>query len=76
VWNIGTAGTVPARLAAVAKGSSPRSSLERTAARVERRLKEIEDLARANRRELDVQFRRISAIQAQLDRLTAAIEKD
>jgi hypothetical protein len=70
------AGTVSARFAGVAKGASPRSTLERTAAKVERRLKEIEDLARANRRELDIQFRRISAIQEQLDRLRSAIARD
>jgi hypothetical protein len=70
-----TAGTVSAQFGGVAKETSPRSALEKTAARVERRLKEIEDLARANRRELDIQFRRISAIQEQLDRLSAAIGK-
>jgi len=70
-----TAGTVSARFEGVAKETSPRSALEKTAARVERRLKEIEDIARANRRELDIQFRRISAIQEQLDRLSVAIGK-
>jgi hypothetical protein len=33
------------------------------------RLSEIEDVARANRRELDLQFRRIAEMQAEIDRL-------
>jgi hypothetical protein len=33
------------------------------------RLTELEDLARANRRELDLQFRRMADMQAQIDQL-------
>jgi hypothetical protein len=34
-----------------------------------RRLRDVEEMARANRRELELQFRRIADIQAELDRL-------
>jgi hypothetical protein len=35
----------------------------------ERRLAEAEDMARANRRELELQFRRMAEMQVQIDRL-------
>jgi len=34
-----------------------------------KRLSEVEELARANRRELDLQFRRIAAMQVEIDTL-------
>jgi hypothetical protein len=34
-----------------------------------RRLAEVEELARANRRELDLQFRRIADMQVEIDKL-------
>jgi predicted phage gp36 major capsid-like protein len=36
---------------------------------IARRLAEVEEIARANRRELELQFRRMAEIQAQLDHL-------
>jgi hypothetical protein len=41
----------------------------RRAEDLERRLAEVEDLARANRRELHLQFQRMAHMQADLDRL-------
>ncbi len=38
-----------------------------------RRLREVEEMARANRRELELQFRRIADMQAELDRLRIAL---
>lgn len=35
-----------------------------------RRLAEVEELARANRRELELQFRRIADMQVEIDRLS------
>jgi hypothetical protein len=36
---------------------------------LKRRLSDVEELAHANRRELDLQFKRIADMQAQIDRL-------
>ena len=51
------------------RGSDRRGAPNRRAADLERRLAEMEDLARANRRELGLQFTRIAQIQADLDAL-------
>lgn len=50
------------------RGAERRSGT-RLAADLERRLAETEELARANRRELDLQFQRIAQMQADLDML-------
>jgi hypothetical protein len=49
-----------------------RGPVIRRADDLDRRLTELEDLARANRRELELQFRRIAQIQVDLDSLLKA----
>jgi hypothetical protein len=49
-----------------------RGSVIRRADDLDRRLSELEDLARANQRELELQFRRIAQIQVDLDSLLKA----
>ena len=48
-----------------------RSSLEKTAEKLERRFTEVESLARENKRILELQFKRMAAMQVDLDRLLA-----
>jgi hypothetical protein len=55
----------------VLKRPDIRSSLEKTAEKLDRRFSELEALARDNRRILDLQFQRIAAMQVDLDRLLA-----
>ena len=54
-------------------GNRPRMGDRRKGSRraedLERRLAEVEDIARANRRELHLQFQRMAHMQADLDRL-------
>jgi hypothetical protein len=69
-------GTDSAAVVAMAKRPDVQSALEKTTARLERRLTEIETLARDNRRILDVQFTRIAAIQADLDRVISHLKRD
>ena len=52
--------------------SDRRAPANRRAADLERRLAEMEDIVRANRRELGLQFTRIAQIQADLDALLKA----
>jgi hypothetical protein len=52
------------RSAAAAHGNQSRRDAE-----IRKRLSEVEELARANRRELDLQFRRIAAMQVEIDAL-------
>jgi hypothetical protein len=52
-----------------------RSSLEKTAEKLERRFSELEALARENRRIIDLQFKRIAAMQVDLDRLLAYMKR-
>ena len=57
-------------------GDRPRVGDRRKGSRraedLERRLAEVEDIARANRRELHLQFQRMAHMQADLDRLMKA----
>jgi hypothetical protein len=46
----------------------PRRVRSRRDADILRRLTEVEDVARTNRRELELQFRRIADMQAELDK--------
>jgi hypothetical protein len=48
----------------------------RREADIRRRLSAVEDLARANRRELEVQFRRIASMQVEIDALKKANTHD
>ena len=56
-----------------ARQSKERRASLRREADVERRLGDVEDLAKANRRELDLQFRRMADLQAELDKLLRKI---
>ena len=49
--------------------SGERRAELRRAEDIVRRLTEVEELARANRRELELQFRRIADMQAEIDAL-------
>jgi hypothetical protein len=49
--------------------SNRRATLRRHHDDVLRRLEEVEELARANRRELELQFRRMAEMQVDLDKL-------
>ena len=52
------------------KAPNERRVVLRREADIMRRLTEVEELARANRRELDLQFRRIAEMQVEIDKLT------
>jgi hypothetical protein len=52
-----------------------RSALEKTASKLERRFAEVEALARENRRVLELQFKRMADMQADLDRLLAFMKR-
>jgi len=51
------------------RASTDRRRATRREADVLRRLTEVEELARANRRELELQFRRMAAMQVEIDAL-------
>ena len=51
------------------RNTSERRSTLRREAVIKRRLADVEEMARANRRELELQFRRMADIQAELDKL-------
>jgi hypothetical protein len=59
----------------MAKKPDVRSALEKTAQKLERRFADIEDLARDNRRILELQFKRMAAMQGDLDRLLAHMKR-
>ena len=59
----------------MAKRPDGHSSLEKTAQKLERRFKEVEDLARDNRRILDLQFKRMASMQVDLDRLLTYMKR-
>jgi hypothetical protein len=52
-----------------------RSSLERTAEKLERRFAEVEALARENRRILDLQYKRLADMQGELDRVLSELKR-
>lgn len=59
----------------MAKKPDVRSSLEKTAGKLERRFSEVEALARENKRILDLQFKRMAAMQVDLDRMLAYVKR-
>jgi hypothetical protein len=52
-----------------------RSSLEKTAEKLEQRFAEVEGLARENRRILDLQYKRLADMQGELDRVLSELKR-
>ena len=52
-----------------------RSSLEKTAEKLEQRFAEVEALARENRRILDLQYKRLADMQVDLDRVLSELKR-